>query len=78
MEGILLASENEKLRAATERQMKKRNQGRSSVAKGGILTVAEAHALAGGVAKSGPCPMRVPMVIAVVCQVAICAMHLIT
>ena len=42
MEG-LLAIENEKLRAANERQKKKRNQGRSSVAKGGILTVAEAQ-----------------------------------
>ena len=43
MEGILLASENETLRAANERQKKKRNQGRSSVANGGILTVAEAQ-----------------------------------
>jgi len=40
---VFLASENEKLRAVNERQKKKRNQGRSSIGKGGILTVAEAQ-----------------------------------
>ena len=42
---VLLASENDKLRAANERQKKKRKQGRSYVVKGGTLTVEEAQKL---------------------------------
>ena len=39
---VLLAAENKKLRAANERQKKKRAVRRSHIATGGVLTVQEA------------------------------------
>lgn len=42
---VLLASENEKLRAANERQEKRREASRIQLTRGGTLTAAEAQEL---------------------------------
>ena len=63
--GVLLASENEKLRAANEHQKKKKEAARSFISKDTTLTVAEAQELIqqpkvvpNEVVEQGPAPKK--------------------